>query len=114
MSERDPIKDNPFYLLELGPDCAPMEVERAGSKLAGLLELGVKRGKSYATPLGTFERTAEGIREAKAALNNPEERLFYELWASVAPTDDRIARAPGPRVGWWSDGAGQNARKADP
>lgn len=104
MSARDPVRENPFYVLELSPECGPMEVERAGSKLAGLLELGVKRGARYATPLGTFERTSEGIREAKAELNDPDERLFYELWATVEPSDERIARAPGPRVSWWNNG----------
>ncbi len=104
MSDRDALTDNPFFVLGLDPDCHPMEVERAGNTLAGLLELGVKRGASYTTPLGAFERTSEGIRQAAAELNDPNERLFYELWATVAPSDARIVRSAGPSTSWWSNG----------
>lgn len=107
MSERDPIRENPFHILELAADCGPMEVERAGARLAGLLELGVKRAKTYATPLGEQPRTAEGVREAIAALGDPNDRLFYELWATVeaaaaaGSAGQGAGGEPPLRVSWW-------------
>jgi hypothetical protein len=88
MNGRDPsrrIIDNPFYVLSLSPECTRAEVEREGQKLLGMLEIGLSAAKTYATPLGGCERSADKVREAMAELRDPERRLRHELWARLAP-----------------------------
>lgn len=90
------IAKNPFYVLELPVTAGRADIERQGQKLLGMLELGLKQAASYRTPLGSFPRTAEQIREAMADLRDPDRRLAHELWASL-PAAGAPPAAPGPK-----------------
>ena len=84
----DRIRGNPFYVLGLRPTASRMEIEREGQKLLGLLELKVASAAIYTTPVGPGARTPEKVREAMAALRDPERRLAHELWARLDPTPE--------------------------
>lgn len=95
------LADNPFHVLGLGPDCGRADVEREGQKLLAMLELDLSAARTYASPLGTHERSPEQVREAMAELRDPERRLLHELWAGLpvaSPT-------PGSDAGPTADGA---------
>jgi hypothetical protein len=92
-AEMTTLAVNPFYVLGLSVDTNRLEIEREAQKLLGMLELGFAAVKSYATPLGPRERTAEAVRAAVAALRDPYQRLVAEVWARHAPTP--IETAPG-------------------
>lgn len=77
--------DNPFYVLEVAPECSRAEVERAGQKLLAMLELDLAGARSYATPFGPGRRDGAKIREAMAELRDPQRRLFHELWVLSQP-----------------------------
>jgi curved DNA-binding protein CbpA len=79
------LLDNPFYVLELAPDCSRAEVERAGQKLLAMLELDLSGAQAYASPLGSGRRDAAKVREAMAELRDPQRRLFHELWVIGRP-----------------------------
>ncbi|KIG14757.1 hypothetical protein DB30_06343 [Enhygromyxa salina] len=79
------LVDNPFYVLELAPDCTRAEVERAGQKLLAMIELDLAGGPTYPTPFGSGRRDAAKIREAMAELRDPQRRLFHELWVLARP-----------------------------
>ena len=81
----EPIRDNPFFVLGVGPDASRIEIEREAQKLLGMLELGFPGAQTYATPLGPRPRTAEMVRAAVATLRDPYQRLLAELWARFAP-----------------------------
>lgn len=83
------LLDNPFYVLELAPDCSRAEVERAGQKLLAMLELDLSGAQVYASPLGSGRRDAAKVREAMAELRDPQRRLFHELWVLGRPWADR-------------------------
>jgi hypothetical protein len=85
-SAPDRIAANPFYVLGLRPGCARAEVEREGQKLLAMLELGLSAARTYATPVGERERTADRVREAMAELRDPARRLGHELWARLPPS----------------------------
>lgn len=104
-----PLKDNPFFVLDLPPDCTAMEIERQGKKLLGLLEVGAQSATTYATPLGPLPRTPDKVREATAILRDPKRRAIYQPWAHAPRDDDDAARhgplAPFPdalRALWWA------------
>ena len=79
------LVDNPFYVLELAPDCSRAEVERAGQKLLAMLELDLAGALEYPTPFGSGRRDAAKIREAMAELRDPQRRLLHELWVLGRP-----------------------------
>jgi hypothetical protein len=79
------LVDNPFYVLEVAPDCSRAEVERAGQKLLAMLELDLGGARRYGTPFGPGQRDAPKIREAMAELRDPQRRLFHELWVMSQP-----------------------------
>jgi hypothetical protein len=83
------LLDNPFYILELAPDCSRAEVERAGQKLLAMLELDLAGAPTYATPFGVGRRDAAKVREAMAELRDPQRRLFHELWVPARPWIER-------------------------
>ncbi len=94
------LAENPFFVLGISCDASRIEIEREAQKLLGMLELGFEAAKTYATPLGPRERTAEHVRAAVAALRDPYQRLVAELWARNAPpirnqTPADAAPAPG-------------------
>jgi hypothetical protein len=82
--------DNPFYVLELAPDCSRAEVERAGQRLLGMLELDLAGARAYLTPFGRGHRDAAKVREAMAELRDPQRRLFHELWAVGRPWSEPV------------------------
>lgn len=82
---RERLASNPFYVLELRPDCTRAEVERQGQKLIGMLELELSAAASFPTPFGLRRRTPEAVREAMAELRDPNRRLLHELWATLDP-----------------------------
>lgn len=97
------ILDNPFFVLGLGPDCSRVEVERAGQKLLGMLELSLKEAATYSTPLGPVARTPEKVRQAMAELRDPVRRLAHETWArQPAAVSAPVAVAPAPPPAPWS------------
>ena len=79
------IADNPFFVLGVTTEASRIEVEREAQKLLGMLELGFGEARTYDTPIGPRERTAEMVRAAVAALRDPYRRLVAELWARHAP-----------------------------
>ena len=79
------LADNPFFVLGVTAEASRIEVEREAQKLLGMLELGFAEARTYATPLGPHERTAEMVRAAVAALRDPYRRLVAELWVRYAP-----------------------------
>jgi len=88
MTMHDPLADwrsNPFFVLEIATDATPTEVERAGQRLLGLLAVGAASAGTYQTPLGPATCDADRVRQALAALRDPQQRVLHELWAHVAP-----------------------------
>src|SRR5262249_23110814 len=79
-------------------EASRIEVEREAQKLLGMLELGFAEARTYTTPLGPRDRTAEMVRAAVAALRDPYRRLVAELWARHAPPP-RPQPAPRERPG---------------
>jgi hypothetical protein len=87
MTESDPLADwrsNPFFVLEVPIDASPSEVERAGQKLLALMAVGSAGVEHYRSPLGIGQRDADKVRQALAALRDPNERVLHELWANIA------------------------------
>jgi hypothetical protein len=87
------LDENPFFVLGVAPDASRIEIEREAQKLLGMLELGFADAKTYGTPLGPRERSAEAVRAAVAALRDPYQRLVAELWARNAPAARAEAKA---------------------
>ncbi|HFE46882.1 MAG TPA: hypothetical protein ENJ18_15550 [Nannocystis exedens] len=79
----DRFADNPFFVLGVSTEGTRAEIEREGTKLLGMLELGLRSAATYETPLGPRRRTQEAVRAALAELRIPERRLLHELWAKA-------------------------------
>ena len=90
------LADNPFFVLGVATSASRIEVEREAQKLLGMLELGFAEARTYMTPLGPRERSAEMVRAAVAALRDPYRRLVAELWAHHAPPHKVEPAAPEP------------------
>src|SRR5664279_2467189 len=102
MNEPDllaPWRNNPFFILEVSTEASRAEVERAGQKLLGLLALGSAGAGHCHTPLGPATRDADGVRQALAALRDPNERVLHELWASIAQSAGE-GRGENPASAW--------------
>ncbi|MBL8944323.1 MAG: hypothetical protein JNK45_14285 [Myxococcales bacterium] len=113
MSAVDRWGDNPFFVLDLPVTATRAEVERAGQKWLGMLEVGMSRAAIYTTPLGVRARTPELVRAAMAELRDPERRIGHELWhleheppSTLDAEDDADAEGPEPEpaalriLGW--------------
>lgn len=87
------IAENPFYVLGVPTTCTRTELEREGSKLLSMLQLGLKESKVYRSPLGEHPRTEEAVRAAMAELRDPRRRLVHELLAAL-PAKVTVAAAP--------------------
>ena len=98
---RERLARNPFFVLELRPSCTRAEIERAGQKLLGMLELEFSAARRYRSPIGEHERSAELVRASMAELRDPNRRLLHELWAALEP--GALASGAGDGAG---DGAG--------
>lgn len=92
------IADNPFFVLGVPAEASRIEVEREAQKLLGMLELGFAEARTYQTPIGPRERTAEMVRAAVAALRDPYRRLVAELWARHAPPPHSAAPSREPEA----------------
>ncbi|HKA90289.1 MAG TPA: hypothetical protein VKE22_21655 [Haliangiales bacterium] len=79
------IADNPFYILGLRPGATRAEIEQEGQKLLGMLALGLAAARTYDTPLGPRPRGEDAVRQALAALRDPDRRVQAELWARLPP-----------------------------
>ena len=79
----DRLARNPFWVLGVAPETPAAAVEREGQKLLGMLQLGLAAATTYTSPLGIRPRTADGVREALAALRDPTTRAEWELWAKL-------------------------------
>lgn len=77
------IAENPFYVLGVPTTASRTDLEREGNKLLSMLQLGLKESKTYKSPVGEHERTAEAVRAAMAELRDPKRRLVHELLASL-------------------------------
>lgn len=99
-----PAMDNPFWVLDLPPETARVEVERTGQKLLAQLEIGVSAVKQYPTPSGPRPRTPEAVRAALAELRDPAKRILWELRAGLGPMEPPELSAP-PANLWppWPD-----------
>jgi hypothetical protein len=93
MTAASRVLENPFLVLGLPPSASRMEIEREAQKLLGMLELGFPAAKTYPTPLGPHERTAELVRAAVATLRDPAKRLAAEIWARSTPLPSASASA---------------------
>ena len=98
-------RSNPFFVLEVPTNATPTDVERAGQRLLALLTVGSANAHTYPTPLGPAVRDAEKVREALAALRDPEQRVLHELWANVVPADEPASAHSnaGPCAGPWEE-----------
>jgi len=70
----------PFWVLELSTDATVQDIEKAARDITNKISFGMEAAKTFQTPIGTFERDDFLIREAKAKLQNPEQRLLAEFW----------------------------------
>jgi len=85
---------NPFFVLEIASNSTPGEVERAGRKLLGLVEVGSEKVAHYTCSFGTFDRDATMIREAMSELRDPHKRARHALLASLLATDPDPDHSP--------------------
>jgi hypothetical protein len=95
MTTGDPLalwRSNPFFVLDVATDATPADVERTGQRLLALLTVGSANAQTYQTPLGPATRDAEQVRQALAALRDPEQRVLHELWANVVPAGAQASR----------------------
>jgi hypothetical protein len=102
MSARDLLaawRGNPFYVLEVGTDVSRADAERAGQKLLALLAVGRANVEQYQTPFGPATRDADQVRQALAALRDPNARVLHELWANIAQNGGNV-RSETPLEGW--------------
>jgi len=74
------LAQNPFFVLELGPEATVMEVERKTQRLLAELELERASAARYPSPFGEFPRDAEAVRQASRALRDPLQRAEYARW----------------------------------
>jgi hypothetical protein len=86
---------NPFYVLGLAVTAARSDVERAGQKLLGLLELATS-AQRYESPYGSHSRDAALVRWAVNELRDPDRRVLHELWAELGPAN--AVRSVPPRL----------------
>jgi hypothetical protein len=87
----DRIAENPFYVLGVATTATRTDIEREGSKLLSMLQLGLKDAKRYRSPVGEHARTEEAVRAAMAELRDPKRRLVHELLAAL-PADTTVPR----------------------
>ena len=70
----------PFWLLGLEPSASNSDIEKAAREIEAKIQFKVPNAERYKTPFGDFNRDSFEIREAKAALQEPNSRLLAEFW----------------------------------
>ena len=83
-----------WYVPAVVPVPVILAVRTGVAATLGVVELDFADAKTFKTPLGPRERTAEAVRAAVAALRDPYQRLLAELWARNAPPVYELAPAP--------------------
>lgn len=77
----DPLnKAWPFWALELNPDCSNSDIRKASQLISSKLTLGAPNADVFITPDGHKNRDDFLVREAKAILDDPAQRLIAEFW----------------------------------
>lgn len=84
----------PFWALSLPQDASAQDITQAVRNLDAQLKLGVEQAKYFDTPLGVRVRDEYLLREAKAILDDPQQRLIAELWFIPARTDENNNGGP--------------------
>jgi hypothetical protein len=114
MNESNPLaawRSNPFFVLEVPVDAAPSDVERAGQKLLALMAIGSAGVEHYMTPLGAGKRDPDKVRQALAALRDPNERVLHEMWANIDVSEQQTRKPESARKRQWRS-AGDDRWKA--
>ncbi|MDJ0654652.1 MAG: hypothetical protein QNJ40_10885 [Xanthomonadales bacterium] len=70
----------PFWVLELGPECSDIQVEKAAREITAKLALGVPGAADFQAVPGTLQRDEALVREARNLLLDPDQRLLAEFW----------------------------------
>ena len=70
----------PFWVLGLDIHASNSDIEKAAQTLSAKLKLGAPGAALFDTPVGQRKRDEFLVREAKAALQNPDTRLLAEFW----------------------------------
>jgi hypothetical protein len=107
----DELENNPFLVLGVTPAASRLEVERAGQKLLAQLVIGAASSLTYASPSGPRPRDEALVRQALAALRDPQQRIWLEFWAdgaNDAPAPEALPawREAHASIGWsvaWED-----------
>lgn len=97
MDLRERLEHNPFWVLGVALTSERGEIERAGQRLLAELAIGRASARTYETPLGSVERTADAVRSALAELRDPDKRLVHEAWATLAGPS---SAEPEPALDW--------------
>lgn len=97
----------PFWALELEPSADTRAVEKAYTKLLGLLKLQIPHAEQFASPVGIQTRDEFLLRDAKAILLDPERRAVAEFWyvppdvsKAITSTEPDISAEPVQAVDW--------------
>jgi hypothetical protein len=97
----------PFWALELQPDADTRTIEKAYTKILGLLKLQIPDADKFATPVGPQIRDEFLLRDAKAILLDPEKRALAEFWyvspgisQPLVPTENPTTSEPIPAPDW--------------
>lgn len=77
----DPLLSGwPFWVLQLTPSATTVEIEKAARDIAAKMQFGMAGSDLFLTPLGEMQRDEYWLREARAKLQNPAERIVAEFW----------------------------------
>jgi len=90
-------RPNPFDVLGVPTNASQLEIRRAADRLLASLSLGLEEDRFFETDEGRYERTEQCVREAHAALSQPETRFMHEVSAgSMHAAPDSATSAPAP------------------
>ncbi len=70
----------PFWVLELSPMANNSDIEKAARDIESKIQFKVPDAEYYSTPSGLCKRDSYEIRDAKAALQDPNSRIVAEYW----------------------------------
>lgn len=82
----------PFWVLNLTPEAANSDIDKAARDLTAKLQFGMAEAKSFSSPLGQHQRDEQLIRDARSTLQDPALRLLAEFWyfAADKPSDSPV------------------------
>lgn len=70
----------PFWVLNLTPSATNSDIEKAAREIDSKIQFQVPGADQFETPTGKQKRDSFLIREAKAALQDPNARVLAEFW----------------------------------